>query len=239
MQDVGYTAAAQERYDFVLELIRADLRPPASIVELGAAPGWQAVGLRRAGYGVTAVDIGELSDKWDDAATGTMAGVFESAGVEFVRWDLEKVPYPLDTDGFDAVVMTEVFEHLRDYPATSLIEVRRILRPGGRLYLTTPNAAYIGTRLRLLAGKSVGSSLQDWIGGIPFARHAREYTFAEMKDLFAYAGLRPVTLTSRHFHINSGRQSRAARLGKLVIDYVARVLPTLGPALIAVAEKPR
>ena len=233
----GYSEAANERYELILALMHDDVPPPARVVELGAAPGQQAVGLRRAGYEVTAVDIGEHSDAWEGAPDGTMTSLFEAEGVHFVVWNLEMTPYPLADEAFDAVVMTEVFEHLRDYPVTSLIEARRLLRPGGRLYLTTPNAAYIGNRLRLAAGRNTATNLRDWIGGVPFARHAREYTFSEMRELLGHAGLEPSLMLSRHLHVNSGRSSAIARLGKEVINRVAMVRPTLGPALIAVARK--
>lgn len=238
MTRTGYTDAATERYDLVLGLMRQGIPPPARVVEFGAASGGQSVGLRRAGYAVTAVDLGEQSDAWEGAAEGTMASVFQAEGINLVIWNLEQVPYPLESNAFDAVVMTEVFEHLRDYPVTSLQEARRVLRPGGHLYLTTPNAAYIRNRVQLALGRSTATSLADWIGGVPFARHAREYTFAEMRELLAHAGLRPTVMTSRHLHIGSGRSSRLARLGKKTMDYIAMARPTLGPAIIAVAQKP-
>ena len=75
------------------------------------------------------------------------------------------MPYPLADESADAIVMTEVFEHLRDYPITSLLESHRILRVGGRLYFTTPNQAYVVNRARLLAGRNVATPLQDWIAG--------------------------------------------------------------------------
>ncbi len=68
-------------------------------------------------------------------------------------------------------------------------EVRRILRPGGRLSFTTPDAAYLVNRLQLLRGRRVASPLPDWIGGLSFARHAREYTSAEMGTLMSQSGL--------------------------------------------------
>ncbi|MBI1353801.1 MAG: methyltransferase domain-containing protein [Acidobacteria bacterium] len=44
---------------------------------------------------------------------------------------------PFADDSFDVVVSQEVFEHLPD-PWMALREVRRILKPGGRLYLQVP-----------------------------------------------------------------------------------------------------
>ena len=45
---------------------------------------------------------------------------------------------PLADDSFDCVLMSEVIEHL-EAPQISLHEAVRVLRPGGRLLVTTPN----------------------------------------------------------------------------------------------------
>lgn len=44
---------------------------------------------------------------------------------------------PIDDEAFDAVVNTQVLEHLA-YPAKTLAEFHRILRPGGTLWLSAP-----------------------------------------------------------------------------------------------------
>jgi SAM-dependent methyltransferase len=44
---------------------------------------------------------------------------------------------PLGDGSFDAVVSTVVLEHVLD-PAAALVELHRVLAPGGRLWLTTP-----------------------------------------------------------------------------------------------------
>lgn len=44
----------------------------------------------------------------------------------------------LEDDHFDACSLIEVIEHLPD-PRTTIVEVFRVLKPGGVLYLTTPN----------------------------------------------------------------------------------------------------
>lgn len=228
---------AQERYRFIRGLLEADFPPPARVAELGAAPGDQIADLARSGYQATAVDIGVASDDWSDGQAGRMTGLLADAGVESVTWDLELTPYPLDDGAFDAVVMTEVYEHLRDYPVRSLAEVRRVLAPGGRLYFTTPNAAYLVNRGRLLLGRNIATPLPDWIGGLPHARHAREYTFAEVEELMRYAGLTVRMVTGRHFYQDSGRVSVPMRLAKKMVDIASRMRPTLGPCIVVVAEK--
>jgi 2-polyprenyl-3-methyl-5-hydroxy-6-metoxy-1,4-benzoquinol methylase len=45
----------------------------------------------------------------------------------------------LNNDSVDFVACTEVFEHLPD-PRAALLEFSRILRPGGRIVVQTPNA---------------------------------------------------------------------------------------------------
>ena len=148
------TTVSWERYDFVRNLLVADLPRGASVVELGAAPGDQAAALAHAGFEVTAVDIGIASDEWAGADEGRMADLLADAGVKPVEWNLEATPYPFNDTTFDAVVMTEVYEHLRDYPVRALEEAARILEPGARLYFTTPNAASLMNSLRLLGGRA-------------------------------------------------------------------------------------
>ena len=233
----NYVLEARERYGYIERLVTSDLPSSASVVELGAAPGDQIAHFASIGYRCTSVDIGEASDDWAGAEPGRMKQLLASAGVEDVIWDLEEVPYPLPSESFDAVIMTEVYEHLREYPITALKEVHRILRPGGRLYFTTPNQAYLPKRLRLLMGRNVQTPLHDWICGLPIARHAREYTFAEIHQLMSEVHLSIVRSESRHFYLQSGRQG-AASLAKHALNVVAVRRPVLGPEIVVVAEKP-
>lgn len=215
-----------------------DLAPPARIVELGSAPGDQIAALARLGYEATSVDLGEASDEWGSGERGVFQDLLAKSGVKNMIWNLEETPYPLPDEYFDAALLTEVLEHLREYPARSLAEVRRILKPGGRLYLTTPNAAYVMNRLRLLGGRTVYTSLDDWIAGLPHARHAREYTFSEVRRLLDHVGFEVVLAQSRHFYRQYGRSGTLGRAAKLVLDGLARVRGPLGPAIVVVARRP-
>jgi SAM-dependent methyltransferase len=48
----------------------------------------------------------------------------------------EALPFPVGS--FDCVLLSEVIEHL-DAPQVSIAEAVRVLKPGGRLLVTTPN----------------------------------------------------------------------------------------------------
>ena len=45
---------------------------------------------------------------------------------------------PVASNSLDCVILSEVIEHLEE-PAASIAEASRVLRPGGRLLITTPN----------------------------------------------------------------------------------------------------
>lgn len=66
--------------------------------------------------------------------------------------DLETMDLPLEPASFDVVLCGDVIEHLRD-PGAALARLRPLLRPGGRLVVSTPNIANWAMRLSLLAGR--------------------------------------------------------------------------------------
>lgn len=73
----------------------------------------------------------------------------------------------LPSDHFDAIVCYQFIEHIRE-DITLLKDIRRVLKPNGRLYLSTPNALMTLSR-------------NPW--------HIREYTPQQLKDVIEEAGL--------------------------------------------------
>lgn len=64
-------------------------------------------------------------------------------GLTEITWkvcDIQNITYP--DASFDTVISCETIEHVPD-PQRALRELARVLKPGGRLFLTTPN--YLGT----------------------------------------------------------------------------------------------
>jgi SAM-dependent methyltransferase len=128
------------RYDDELwELVAADPGPPpAELVEFVG-------GL---GHVDTALDLGCGDGRLTvalDAAQLTAADVSDVAldrararlpGARLVALEPD-APLPLPDNAFDLVLCAETIEHVRDVQLL-LSEARRVLRPGGRLALTTP-----------------------------------------------------------------------------------------------------
>jgi ubiquinone/menaquinone biosynthesis C-methylase UbiE len=86
---------------------------------------------------------------------------------EFVVTEGRDLPFA--DASFDLVTSFQVLEHVPDAPAL-LGELRRVVRPGGTIILTTPNAA-----VRLYPG------MQPWN-----RFHVREYLPAELEDLLRH-----------------------------------------------------
>ncbi len=72
-------------------------------------------------------------------------------GIETHWADVEE-PLPFGDDSFDVVVVGELLEHVRD-PGGLVAECRRVLRPGGTLVGSVPNAFRLKNRLRFLLGR--------------------------------------------------------------------------------------
>jgi SAM-dependent methyltransferase len=75
----------------------------------------------------------------------------EALGIEPVQADVEQ-PLPFDNASFDAVVAGELLEHLQ-FPDALVAEIHRVLRPGGVIAGSVPNAFRLQGRLRFLRGR--------------------------------------------------------------------------------------
>ncbi len=74
---------------------------------------------------------------------------FSLKDVPIVQLDLNTHPLPYPDASFDLVTCSEVLEHVENYRAV-LREIRRVLKPGGLMVVTTPNVLNMKSRLRYL-----------------------------------------------------------------------------------------
>ncbi|MDD5008358.1 MAG: class I SAM-dependent methyltransferase [Syntrophorhabdaceae bacterium] len=97
-----------------------------------------------------------------------------------VRGSVYKIPFP--DNSFDAVTLLDVIEHL-DHPVTALKEIKRVLRPGGKLILMFPNdtAFFLA---RMICGK--------WTEAFMDYGHMRQYTPMFTRELMKVAGYKVI-----------------------------------------------
>jgi SAM-dependent methyltransferase len=117
------------RHVFAYEHVVAELGAPVRLLEVGMGDGYGAALLASAGHDVTAVDV-------DEATVSFAADRYSDASCRFMAYDGRRLPF--GDDSFDAVVSMQVIEHVEEDVAFTR-ELRRVLRPGGRCWLTTPN----------------------------------------------------------------------------------------------------
>jgi SAM-dependent methyltransferase len=128
-------------YNAPVGLLRVLERLPreVAILELGAGGGFFAQELTKRGFcHLTLTDF---------TATTLAALRSRARGARLVGADAARLPFR--DASFDAVISSDVIEHLPDIEA-HLAEVTRVLRPGGRYFVKTPNRgpAQIYYRLR-------------------------------------------------------------------------------------------
>lgn len=113
------------------------------------------------------------------------------------HFNTENDPFPFESSSFDVVVFCEIIEHLLMDPAAVLREIKRVLKPNGKLILSTPNVARLENVLRL----AVGANIYDpYSGHGPYGRHNREYTKHELFSLLDYLGFTLEILFSADVH---------------------------------------
>jgi SAM-dependent methyltransferase len=76
----------------------------------------------------------------------------EALGIQPVQANVEE-PLPFEDASFDAVVAGELLEHLQ-FPDALVTEIRRVLRPGGVIVGSVPNAYRVQGRLRFVLGRA-------------------------------------------------------------------------------------
>jgi glycosyltransferase involved in cell wall biosynthesis/SAM-dependent methyltransferase len=119
------------------------------------------------------------------------------------HFDAEKHVYPYADEAFDTVMCCELIEHLFEDPMHMMSEINRILKPGGHLVMTTPNAGSLRAISAILLGYHPAFFPAYIRPRKPDeeaeARHNREYVPMEIQHLLTDSGFELVRLETGEF----------------------------------------
>lgn len=150
------------------------------VLDLGCAQGNVALLLAEAGREAWAVDLRpEFLD---------YAGRKYERG-KFVRCAANAESLPLASESFELVVWGEMIEHVA-YPEKVLREIRRVLRPGGVLLLSTPNGRRLRTGLPTFGQVADRAALVQKQFQPDSDGHLFLFARRELEELLAASGFR-------------------------------------------------
>ncbi len=173
-----------------------------------------------------------------DAAVGAVREIQEELGLRAIVGSL---PHPeLAPGSFDVVTMWHSLEHVHR-PLAILREAYKLLVPGGKLIVATPNIASAPFRL----------FRENWFG-LDLPRHLTHFTAATLRAMLETAGFRPDPVrqirhgdwlrSSARLAARDGRGGPVAKLlkWKPVAKLAALCLRALGGSdcVLCVAERP-
>ncbi len=206
--------------------------PGGCILDVGCANGAYLVAMRARGWRVQGVET--------DPQAITFA---RAAGIEVVEGVLDA---RIADASVDAVTLGHVIEHVHD-PLALLLECRRVLRPGGTIWVATPNLDASGRRvfgedyvqldaprhlvlftrsaLRALLARAGFTDVHE----PPVVPHARAWTFPRSAAIRAGLGSHPDPLPPLPLRL---------RLRAALADLRALVTTSRTEELVLIARKP-
>ncbi len=183
----GYASADLERFLYTLAMLPEEASGP--LLEIGANPYFNTLLMRRfrPALELTLVNYfgpGATSGRQSVAFTG-FDGVPDAVEFDFCNINIEESALPYEDAAFKYIVFCEVLEHMTHDPLRAVLELKRVLKPGATMILTTPNAA----RLENVAAFLEGRNMYDPFSAYgPYGRHNREYTRHELHLLMNHCG---------------------------------------------------
>jgi 2-polyprenyl-3-methyl-5-hydroxy-6-metoxy-1,4-benzoquinol methylase len=183
--DAVPTGAEPELFAARRDFLLARVTPGDVVLDVGCGEGAFSAALAERGAAPIAVDVA-------DEPLRRLRARF--SGLSDVRRARAGDALPLADGEADVVWAGEVIEHVVDVGAFAT-ELRRVLRPGGTLVLTTPDHPR-----RLLLRFALRPRTFDehaW----PYADHLRFFTARTLRLVLADAGFEAIELASRRGHL--------------------------------------
>lgn len=101
--------------------------------------------------------------------------------------DLEKQRIPCDSELYDLVICFEVIEHMEIDPMFMISEMNRVLKPGGLIFISTPNSISARNVFKILNGYAPHFFMK-YSKSATYHRHNIEYAPHQLVDVLKSGG---------------------------------------------------
>jgi SAM-dependent methyltransferase len=185
-----YARTHARRLAIVMNRLAPQLEPGSTLFSVGSMPNYlELLFARVLRARVTGSAYNPLDTRDRFTACYEQDGGWRYEMDVYLR-DLAREPIPFATHSLDGVLCFEVVEHFRESPLPLFREVKRVLRPGGLLLLSTPNMQHWHRVLYLLHGTTYPDL--DFPEPIE-SRHTHIFSFRELQEMLRAAGLEVVS----------------------------------------------
>jgi SAM-dependent methyltransferase len=196
-----------------------ELPADARVLELGAIPYYFTI-LMEKFAGVRPDTLSFFEFEKSASASHVVSNGDSGDRYEFAYrpLNIETEVFPFPDDTFDLVLCCEVLEHLLINPSHMLYESHRVLKPGGHVLITTPNALRWDNLFAIVRGSNI---YDRYHGNGIYGRHNREYSTDEVAELLKANGFEVERLETRSVYHKfldfvSGRRDNIFALARAV-----------------------
>lgn len=222
VENRGYYHIARERYAKTFRHFE----------RLGLGPGARTLDI---GGGQFAILASKLlgHDGFAGDAVATAEADVRAAGLGFCKVDLFSDEVETD-ERFDCVTLLEVIEHIPQPPYIVFERIKRLLKPGGVLFLTTPNGHRFRNVMYMLAGKEILGVYRYPEPGQVLG-HQHEYTLWQMEWQTKHAGM--AMIFAERFSNQSSGHTLTARIAR-ALSAPVNLAPHLRNSIVLAARTP-
>lgn len=220
-----YGKSHQHRLAFDLDYLdELSLTENQKVLEIGALPFILTQAMIKKGLDVSAVDVNPLR----------MNKILTRYNLRVLPCDVETENLPFPDNSFDVILLNEVFEHLRINPIFTHQEIKRVLKDGGKLFLSTPNLTSLKGWYSLIFKNKAPNTIYgeyEKLTKLGHMGHVREYTPTEITEF----------LEALDFKINRviyrGLPTSATKWKQLSANIILTIFPALRRYFTVIAEK--
>ncbi|ACB49967.1 unknown [Crocosphaera subtropica ATCC 51142] len=220
-KDNYYIQQKPRYFNSLKQVITIPLSNSSKVLEIG---GGQIVLLLNEMYGIQGA-VADVNEKYQNSLA--------QFGINFRSCDLLHDDLP-ERDTYDLVVLCEVIEHMPVPPYIILEKIKQWIKPGGWIFLTTPNLYRLRNLVRLALGMRVFDTffIPEKGQGIG---HPIEYSKEQFQWQLEKAGFHSVQIDLQQLD-NSGA-SLGTQIGRMLLSPLL-LRPLWRDKLVAIAQKP-